>query len=146
MTDAFHATVTRELDGTPAHVFEAFSDADQLRDWLAGEGRATVDFRVGGTFEVLMVLSGQELRYSGVYRRIEPPSLLAFTWRVGEETEESLVRVELEAAGEQKTQLTLTHTGLPNESFATQYQLAWNGFLNILAHQLEARMHHEGLR
>ncbi|MEW6319833.1 MAG: SRPBCC domain-containing protein [Acidobacteriota bacterium] len=133
-----HALVSRVIPGTPEEVFGAWEDPGRLRDWLAGEGEVSVDFRPGGAFRIVMVMSGQRLLYGGTYRRIEPPRLLAFTWRVGEEDVESIVRVELEAAGERRTRMTIVHGDLATARLASDYELAWNGFINILEHQIEA--------
>jgi uncharacterized protein YndB with AHSA1/START domain len=134
------AVVERALDGRPDEVFGAFSEADRLRDWLTGEGEATVDFQVGGGFTLVMRLGGGEIRYHGKYLRIEAPSTVAFTWRVEGDTDESVVRVQLEPAGERKTTLTLVHGGLKSERLARDYEMAWQGFLGILAHQMEAQV------
>jgi uncharacterized protein YndB with AHSA1/START domain len=136
----YQAVVERELDGRPDEVFGAFSDADRLRDWLTGEGEATVDFQVGGAFTLLMRLGGGEIRYHGKYLRIEAPDTVAFTWLVEGDKDESVVRVQLEAAGERTTRLSLVHGALKSERLARDYELAWTGFLGILAHQMEAQV------
>ena len=136
----FQAVVERDLDGRTDEVFGAFAEADRLRDWLTGEGEATIDFQVGGTFTLLMRLGGGEIRYHGKYLRIEAPDTIAFTWLVEGDTDESVVRVQLEGAGERKTRLSLVHGALKSERLARDYELAWSGFLGILAHQMEAQV------
>ena len=54
--------------------------------------------------------------------------------------DESVVRVQLEGAGERKTRLSLVHGALKSERLARDYELAWSGFLGILAHQMEAQV------
>lgn len=134
------AVLERELDGRPDEVFASFVDAGRLRDWLSGEGEATADAKVGGTLTILMRLGGGSIRYEGQYLRIEPPDTVAFTWRVDGDKESSVVRVQLAPAAERRTRLTLVHGGLRTARLARDYELAWQGFLGILAHQLEAQV------
>lgn len=77
-------TIVRRLDAPRELVFQAWTDPDHLV-WFAGaapgEHPTTVDLRVGGAWRFHMVES-DERNYvtGGIYREIEPPSKLVFTW------------------------------------------------------------------
>lgn len=139
-TGSHQAVLERDVDGRPDEVFGAFVDAGRLRDWLSGEGEASADPQPGGALTIVMRLGGGEVRYHGRYLRLEPPAVVAFTWRVEGDHDESVVRVELTPAGPRRTRLTLVHGGLRTPRLAHDYDLAWQGFLGILAHQLEAQV------
>lgn len=110
------AVVRRILSAPPEEVFAAWTDPEGMRQWMSPMGSAamTMDLRVGGEFELVMADEHLEIHHSGVYRDIEPPSLLAFTWR-SEYTggRETLVTVRLTPHGEDQTELVLTHEQLP---------------------------------
>jgi uncharacterized protein YndB with AHSA1/START domain len=74
---------------------------------------------------------------AGVYRGIERPHLLAFTWLPSwqEDELESLVRFDLEEK-DGVTTVRLTHSGLTTESARTQHR-GWPDILSWLRAYLE---------
>lgn len=78
-------TLTRILDAPREVVFAAWTDADHL-DWFLNPGQETsqpieVDLRIGGAWRLEMVIDS-DTRYmtGGIYREIDPPGKLVFTW------------------------------------------------------------------
>jgi uncharacterized protein YndB with AHSA1/START domain len=78
-------TVARTIAATPAEVFRSWTDPDHM-GWyfnpsMPAPGPADVDLRTGGAWRLDMVINA-ELDYitGGIYRDIEPSSLLAFFW------------------------------------------------------------------
>src|SRR5947208_2237608 len=80
---------------------------------------------VGGRFRLVMAHGGTSVEHLGEYRAIEPPSLLAFTWR-SEFTGQldTLVTVRFTALSANQTQLELTHDLLP-DSQADSHAEGW---------------------
>jgi len=83
--DAIVAEVRRRLPVTPERVFGAFADARLVSRSLSPspEIELTVlqfDFRVGGAYRfAYRVPGGPTMLVNGMYRKIEPPSGIAFS-------------------------------------------------------------------
>ena len=135
----------RLIAAPPAAVFAAWGDAESLAVWMCPEPamtRATVevDFRVGGAFRIVM--HGREADYeqTGEYLEIVPPRRLVFTWVshfMPEGEQHTRVTVELAEAGEGKTEIVLTHEGLPAGDGYRGHDEGWAEILRRLAGLLE---------
>jgi uncharacterized protein YndB with AHSA1/START domain len=72
---------TRDLTSSPARVFAAWTDPEQIACWWdpAGEKLAVceIDLRPGGSFRFVSA-QHPDRPFAGVYREIAPPRLLAF--------------------------------------------------------------------
>ena len=124
--------VTRIYDAKPAKVFKAWTDPASLRAWFAKGEHVSADVRVSGLFYIEVYNLEKINPHYGRYLRIDGPHTLEFTW-VSEWTmgKESVVLVEL-AERNGKTELTLTHDGLPNEILADAHRQGWNSCLEEL--------------
>ena len=76
-------TVTRHFDAPRARVFEAWTSAEHIRQWLCPEGftipECTVDFREGGAFDVCMRgPDGTDHWSRGTWVEIAQPERLSF--------------------------------------------------------------------
>jgi len=107
-----------------AEIFRALTTADELMRWWAAEGQfrtvyAACDLRPGGAWLMMVEgACGTEPVHTvrGVYRRVEPPHLVEFTWkRDREDWPESLVRWELEER-DGTTTVRVTHSELISEA------------------------------
>jgi len=96
---------------------------------------AEVDLRPGGKYRIHMrAPDGTEHHLVGVYRLVEPPKKLVYTWRWESEPDapETLVTVEfLDRGG--ATDLVLTHELFPNEESKGKHEHGWAGCLDKLA-------------
>lgn len=125
-------------------VFRAWTEAGQMKRWFAPQGftipEAEVDARPGGAFRVIMrAPDGSEHVASGSFRRVEPPSLLTFTWSwesAAEEPEETLVTVELSAEGG-STRLLLVHEGFSTDAERENHEEGWASCVEQLVTLLE---------
>ena len=89
----------------------------QLGDRVLVNG-VGVDARVGGRYEVLMHRAEDSLLHTGVYRVIDRPRRLVFTWiSPATEQRESLVTVDFLARGD-RTEVIVTHEQLPQTADA----------------------------
>ena len=131
MTPTFSpaARITRRLPGTPEQIFDAWTDPRQFRVWMAPGGmvvsHATADLKVGGAYELVMRGDSGEIPHHGVYREIDRPRRLVFTWQspfTGPEP--SVVTIELKPTFG-GTDLTLTHEKLPADQVEA-HQRGWN--------------------
>ena len=140
-------TVEREVAATIDEVFAAWTTPALMARWLSPTGRAEVDadIRVGGMFRVVMLDEDSRLEHTGEYLRIEPPSLLMFTWvSAYTGTEPSIVTVTLQQR-EAATLITLHHEGLPT-STAAPHANGWTTILKRLDAVLTDRTETAGER
>jgi uncharacterized protein YndB with AHSA1/START domain len=124
MNAALHASaavvVRRTIPATAEVLFDAFLDPYALAEWMRpGAIRstvATVDPRVGGRYEVIMQGESGAIPHSGVYRHIDRPKRLVFTWRSPHTgPNETLVTVDFVQAAK-GTEVVVTHELLPEDA------------------------------
>jgi len=146
MAEVIEATndklVLRKLiTATREEVFAAWSDPESMREWMCpGDIRSTeakIDFRVGGSYRILMKGVKEDFDHTGVYQEIEPPSKLSFTWiSKGTDFKSTLVTVELtEQSGQ--TELTLTHERFPSADRVQRHKNGWSRIADRLAEHLQ---------
>ncbi|MBB5341317.1 SRPBCC family protein [Tunturiibacter gelidoferens] len=122
-------------------IFRALTQPEELLKWWRSKGRfqaveAECDLRPGGRWRMRVggsCGSGKSSLVSGVYREVDPPRLLVYTWnREGEEWPETEVRWDLEEK-DGLTTVRLTHSGLTNEGLRER-----NGGWPLILSLLEA--------
>jgi uncharacterized protein YndB with AHSA1/START domain len=136
--------VRRIIAAPVAEVFAAWLDPEGMREWFNPFGTATMtaDFRPGGSFRLVMSDAEATIEHTGVYREIDPPRMLVFTWRSqNTENRDTLVSIRFFALGEDRTELVLTHELLPLD----QVEPHTNGWTQILEH-LDAHLAGSGRR
>lgn len=128
--------ITRSYDAKPEKVFRAWTDPSSISAWLTKGEYASADARPGGLFYLEMRGMEKINPHYGRYLRVDGPRTLEFTW-VSEWTQgkESVVLIELSERGG-KTELTLTHDGLPTEELAAAHEQGWTSFLDELGPRL----------
>lgn len=82
----FELRVERLIAAPPETVFAFWTEPMNVQKWLCpGEMAASnveLDLRVGGAWSITMRnVDGSQHTVSGVYRTIEPPRKLVFTWK-----------------------------------------------------------------
>ncbi len=91
----FTITFQRSFTAPREDVFEAWTQPDQIAEWWDPTGvrlsGCAIDLRPGGAFKFVTQDAGHSPPFAGVYRVIDPPSLLEF------EAMGSLGTVRLEA-------------------------------------------------
>jgi uncharacterized protein YndB with AHSA1/START domain len=115
-------TIVQEITiKAPAErIFEALTDPDQrVKWWGTGKGffksmEVESDLRPGGRWAMRGTrMDGKPFSVVGVYRTIERPRLIAFTWLPDWQADasESLVRFDLDER-DGATRVRVTHSGL----------------------------------
>jgi uncharacterized protein YndB with AHSA1/START domain len=130
--------VRRTFAAPRERVFNAWTRSEELRKWFAPGPLTTAvaesDLRVGGRYRITMRgPDGKEHTVTGVYRTIDPPKRLVYTWRWEDKPSagESTVTVEFNERG-RSTEVVLRHEGLPNEKEIADHEHGWNGCLEKL--------------
>ncbi len=136
MTDPI--TVRRTIAASREELFDAWLDVESLKVFMTPPppsdipSDVRIDPRVGGSFEIVMHHRGQAYPHHGVYRVIDRPSKLEFTWiSRGTDHAETLVTVEFHERGEE-TEVVVTHQGLPSPDSALDHSKGWGHILELL--------------
>ncbi|MCG8588762.1 MAG: SRPBCC domain-containing protein [Proteobacteria bacterium] len=143
----------RVFDAAVDRVFRAWSDAESMARWMCpgdvARTTATLDFQVGGRFQIVMHGAERDFAHEGRYLEIDPPRRLAFTWVstwLPEAERATRVRVEFEALGDDRTRLTLVHDELPAGDAYAGHDAGWKSILEKLAAAPTLTPHHAGDR
>jgi len=146
MNEAY-AEVRRRFAVAPQRIFAAFSDARLVTRWLSPSPDITLtlldfDFRVGGTYRFAYHLpEGSTVVVGGVYRSIEPPSLIVFTWIIEPPDAhagiESEVTVTITPTGD-GAELLIRHARLTRANAIQRHAEGWRGALEQMAELLQS--------
>ena len=146
--------LSRVIPADRERVFEAWTRPEHLKRWSCPEGaeveEAEVDLVVGGRYRICMRVSEDStVTAQGVYRHIEPPHRLSYTWDWQEEPHrmglETLVTVEFKDLGA-ATEVILRHEGFPDAENTDGHRVGWQSCLGRLVVTIEAEASHEQLR
>lgn len=132
-------TLRRTFQASRERVFRAWTTPEEIKQWKGPGDRSTplveVDLRVGGAYRVHMRSpDGTEARLVGVYREIDPPKKLVYTWtwETSPDMGETLVTVEFLERG-RATEVVLKHELFPADEARDLHAHGWNGSLDKLA-------------
>lgn len=125
--------VRRTFAAPRERVFNAWTRAEELQKWFAPGPLTTAiaesDLRVGGRYRITMRgPDGAEHTVRGVYRTIEPPRRLVYTWAWDDKpgSGETLITVEFHEHG-RSTEVVLRQVGFPNEKERADHNHGWEG-------------------
>jgi len=133
-------SLTKSIAATPEAVFEALTSAEHMSRWCCPDPTADVDIevdlRVGGAFQIKMDVEGGPYTAHGVYREIDPPRRLVYTWDWREADHrmdvETVVTIELSEV-DGGTLMQLTHEGFPSVEAKAAHEEGWTPCLEHLA-------------
>jgi uncharacterized protein YndB with AHSA1/START domain len=128
--------VRRTIRATPQRLFDAWTQPAQLLRWWGPDGvecvDAQVDARVGGRYRIANRLrDGRVLWIAGEFERIEPPSLLVYTWRVEPQETFERVTVRFEGRGD-ATDVMIVHERIADAATRDMHERGWRGCLESL--------------
>jgi uncharacterized protein YndB with AHSA1/START domain len=133
--------IQRTISATPERVFDAWLDPKAMARVMqpGPDGKCDVvnDPRVGGRY-LITVMGKNTYPHTGEYLVIDRPRKLVFTWySKGTDLAETTVTIELKPAAGGKTDLTLTHVGLPEKNIESHTQ-GWTAIVGGMADLLAA--------
>lgn len=134
--------VRRVIAASADDLFDAWLDPQALSEWMRPgtikRSKARTDPRVGGAYEVVMFGEAGEIVHHGVYRQIDRPRRLVFTWHskfAGDGP--TLVTVDFVVLDQRRTEIVVTHEQLPEQAMAA-HSHGWTSSLDRLAEACEA--------
>ena len=133
--------VRRTIRAPRQRVYDAWTKAEELKTWHA-PGPLTVslaemDVRPGGKYRIHMLApDGKEHRVSGVYREVDPPKKVVYSWGWDGDhpVKDSTVTIEFLDRGD-ATEVVLTHSGITHDGERKGHTEGWTSILD----KLEAR-------
>lgn len=132
MSDDTILTIERELNASPARVYEAWTNPQILQKWWGPVGvtipELTLDVRENGEWTTTFHSEKMGNRVvSGKYITLEPPKRLVFTWgwtNDGKRGHETLVEILLTAQGD-NTLMTLTQKTFMQTEHRDNHNHGW---------------------
>jgi len=124
------------INAPATKVFDALTDPDQLPQWWGEDGIYHVrkmerDLKVGGTWRSTGDgADGKPFAVEGVYRVIDRPRVLEYTWNYdwAEKPAETIVRFDLSESGG-KTRVRVTHSGFKDQAARDSHGEGWKTVL-----------------
>jgi uncharacterized protein YndB with AHSA1/START domain len=135
------AELRQHLAAPPARVFAAFADASLVSRWLTPSPDVVLrvvqfDFRAGGTYRFAYDVPGRPTMFvNGVYRTIEPPSTIVFSWNIEPPDEHAGIRSEVTVTLTPHgtgTDLLIRHAALTLPGSCERHEAGWRGALDNL--------------
>jgi uncharacterized protein YndB with AHSA1/START domain len=136
------AEVRHRFAAPPATVFAAFADAALVSRWLTPSPDVALDvlqfdFRVGGSYRCAYHTPGRgAMLVNGVYRLIEPPATIVFSWNIEPPDEHAAIQSEVTIAiapDGSGTRLVIRHARLEQPGAAERHAEGWRGAIHHLA-------------
>lgn len=125
----------RLIPGSPEEIFEAWTQPELMRLWLApGDNKvidARTDVRVGGRFHIHSTAPDGTLHaIDGIYRELESGRRIVMTWSYSGPVEllcemETLLEIDFMAAPGGRTAMTVVQTRIGTPEAAHGYREGW---------------------
>lgn len=130
--------VRRTFNAPRQRVYDAWTKTEEMKKWWGiGVMEAVVaesDTRVGGKYRIhLRHPNGTEHRVFGVYRVVDPPKKVVYTWTAETmpDVVDTIVTVEFHDRGN-ATEIVLRHDGLDTPALRKGHEDGWIGCFNKL--------------
>ena len=128
--------VRRTIRAPRQRVFDAWTKTEELKAWHAPGpltvSFAEIDLRPGGAYRIHMrEPDGKEHRVSGVYREVDPPRKVSYTWGWDGDhpVKDSLVTLEFHERGA-ATEVVLRHEGIVDDKERANHEHGWTAIMD----------------
>ena len=136
------------IDAPPERIYAALTQPEELTKWWGSDDsyhctEMVADVRTGGAWRTRGVgRDGKPFLVEGVYRVVEPPHALEFTWRHdwgdGSIDRETVVRYDLIPQGS-STLLRVTHSGWEDIPSRDDHNQGWQTVLRWVKAHVEGK-------
>ncbi|MEE4378241.1 MAG: SRPBCC domain-containing protein [Candidatus Competibacteraceae bacterium] len=133
---AFELTITRIFDAPRERVWQAWTDKEQVIEWLSPKGFYVKEHKgkiaEGEHYRERMISpAGNDSVFFGEYLELSPPEKLVFThiWEndeCGIPEVRTVCTVLLETMSDGKTKMIFTQTGLSSEESRDSHESGWS--------------------
>lgn len=133
-------TVKRTIPASPGEVYDVWLDPKSPGGPWFGPAKVILNPTVDGLFYHSVEHEGQSWPHYGRFVTLDRPRQIAHTW-VSESTQgkESVVTLTFEAVAGGKTEVTLRHSGVPDDKLGRQHEDGWSWVLSMLAQRFEKK-------
>ena len=129
--------IARTVSASPEEAFDAWTKPEHMRNWACPEGTTLedlrVDLQVGGAYRLRMKdAEGQTFTAFGVYREVDRPNRVVYTWDWEEEDHqvgETVVIATFTAVGD-STEVVVVHEGFPAEEAKVAHEQGWGSCID----------------
>ncbi len=129
-------TVTRTIPAPAERVFDAWMDPKCPGGPWFGAQQLILNPVVEGLYYWAVNHEGRVWPHYGRFLKIERPRVVEYTWMSeGTKGLESVVAVTFEARGKE-TEVTLRHSGVPDDEMGRGHQGGWTWILSALAEKM----------
>ncbi|MGB2672815.1 MAG: SRPBCC domain-containing protein [Candidatus Acidiferrum sp.] len=126
-------TVTRAIPASAEEVFDVWINPKSPGGPWFGADRVILNPVVDGLFYLAVKHEGRTWPHYGRFLKIDRPRVVEYTWMSeGTKGAESIVTVTMEAKGED-TEVTLRHSGVPDDDMGRKHKDGWAWVLSALA-------------
>ncbi len=132
-------TVTRTIPARVEKIFDLWIDPKSPGGPWFGTVRVIMNPVVDGLFYSAVQNEGRTWPHYGRFLRLDRPNLIEHTW-VSEATKgvESVVTLTMQSRGDE-TEVTLRHSGVPDDEMGCKHKDGWTWILDMLAKGMAAR-------
>ena len=149
-TDDAQFTITRIFDAPRTLVWRAWTESADAAEWWhprgieIKDGSVAVDVRPGGRYAYTMVnpADGAEDPTVGVYREVDPPKRLVFTWASPGDPDDTapVITVDLRELPDDRTEMLFHLRGVAGQPGDAEVNDGWDSACDLLCDQLAAQV------
>ena len=137
--DFTEITVTRTIPASAEKVFDVWIDPKSPGGPWFGAARVILNPVVDGLFYLAAEHQGRTWPHYGRFLQIDRPRRIQYTWMSeGTKGAESVVTLTFEPRGDE-TEVTLRHSGVPDDETGRKHKDGWAWILDMLAQAMAAR-------
>jgi uncharacterized protein YndB with AHSA1/START domain len=132
-------TVTRTIPAPPEKVFDVWIDPKSPGGPWFGADRVILNPVVDGLFYLAAKHQDRTWPHYGRFVQLDRPRRMEYTWMSeGTKGAESVVTLTFEPRGDE-TEVTLRHSGVPDDEMGRKHKDGWAWVLDMLAQGMAAR-------